>query len=386
VTVFWVREFVMIYILSFIVVLSLVVFVHEFGHFQAARWLKIKSDIFAIGFGREIIGRTDREGTRWKIGMIPLGGYVRFAEKEPEGGVPPGSFMFNSAPLWRRAVVVAAGPFANFLFASVVFALIFSFAGKAIISPVVCAVVEGQPAAIAGFKPGDRILEAAGRKVEGFDDFRRVVLARGGETFEVKVRRGDDVMTLTVSPKITNIENEFGGKQSGGRLGLQSSGDIERLHFSPPMALVEGTKYTGFVASETLRYIGAIFKGEASTKHIGGPLSIGKASGDAAKMGYESGGEDFFLKFIQATAALLSLAAVLSVSVGLFNLAPIPVLDGGHLLFYALEGLSGREPSERVKEIGFMVGAGALMCLMVFAFWNDLGNLGLLKFLGGAFS
>lgn len=376
----------MIYIVSFIVVLSLVVFVHEFGHFQAARWLKIKSDVFAIGFGREIIGKTDRDGTRWKIGLIPLGGYVRFAEAAPAGGVPSGHFLFAAAPLWRRTLVVAAGPFANFLFASVVFALIFSVAGKAIIAPVVGAVVADQPADVAGFKPGDRIVEAAGRKVEGFDDFRRIVLARGGETFDVKVRRGDDNVTLTVAPKITNIENEFGGKQSGGRLGLQSSGNIERLHYSPPMALVEGTKYTGFVITETVRYIGAIFKGEASSKHIGGPLSIGKASGEAAKMGYDAGGENIFLKFVQASAALLSLAAVLSVSVGLFNLAPIPVLDGGHLLFYALEALSGREPSEKVKEIGFMVGAGALMCLMVFAFWNDLGNLGLLKFLGGAFS
>ncbi len=370
----------MIYIVSFIVVLSLVVFVHEFGHFQAARWLKIRSDVFAIGFGREIVGRTDREGTRWKIGMIPLGGYVRFAEVEPAGGVPKGEFMFASAPLWRRAVVVAAGPFSNFLFASLVFALIFSVAGKAVISPEVGAVMEGQPAAIAGFKPGDRILEAAGRKVEGFEDFRRIVLARGGETFDVRVRRGSEDLTLTVSPRVASIENEFGGKQAGGRLGLQSSGRLERLHYAPPTALLEGVKYTGFVAAETVRYIGAIFKGEASSKHIGGPLSIGKASGEAAKMGYEAGGDSVVLRFVQASAALLSLAAVLSVSVGLFNLAPIPVLDGGHLLFYAVEGLSGREPSARVREIGYGLGLAALMCLMVFAFWNDLGNLGLLKF------
>lgn len=376
----------MIYLVSFVVVLSVVVFVHEFGHFQAARWLKIRADAFAIGFGREIVGRTDKAGTRWKIGFIPLGGYVRFAEKEPAEGLRPNEHLFASAPLWRRATVVAAGPFANFVFSSLVFAVIFGVMGKTIIAPVVGAVMENQPAATAGFKPGDRIFSAAGRPVEGFDDFRRIVLQRGGETFDVEVRRGGEAVVLHVSPNVTNVENEFGGRQSGGRLGLQASGNIERIKYNPATAAWQGVKYTGFVCSETIRYFGAMFKGEASAKHIGGPLSIGKASGDAAKMGFDAAEGSFLSKFGQALAALFTLAAVLSVSVGLFNLAPIPVLDGGHLLFYALEGLSGREPSNRVKEIGFMVGAGALICLMVFAFWNDLGNLGLLKFLGGASS
>ncbi|MET0545530.1 MAG: RIP metalloprotease [Caulobacterales bacterium] len=375
-----------VYVVSFLAVLSLVIFVHEFGHFQVARWLKIRADAFALGFGKELWGRTDRRGTRWKLGAIPLGGYVRFAEELPKEGLAPGESLFAKASLWRRSAVVAAGPLANFVFSSLAFALIFAVAGKNILAPVIGEVSPNMPAAAAGFQPGDRIIRAAGKGVESFDDFRRIVLSRGGETFQVEVLRSGLEETLTVSPASTSIENEFGGRQVGGRLGLQASGKVERLRYNPLQAVGEGVKFTGFICSETIRYITAIFRGEAPSKHIGGPLSIGKASGDAAKMGFEAGEGGLISKIGQSATALFFLAAVLSVSVGLFNLAPIPVLDGGHLLFFAVEGLSGKEPSARLREVGYGLGLAALMCLMVFAFWNDLGNLGLLKFLGGIFS
>lgn len=357
-------------LLSFLFVLTVVVFFHELGHFLVARWCGVKVKAFSIGFGREIAGFVDRYGTRWRIAWIPLGGYVKFLDDEnPASAGRAGSLdglgpqeqagAFHAKPLYQRAAVVAAGPIANFVLAVAIFALMFALVGVRSTAPRVDEVVAGSPAAAAGFRAGDVILEIDGSRVENFTDVLRSVSAAPGRELTVKVDRGGAVRVLRVTPERQEVSDNLGGTITRGVIGIRRVTTPETLELKragPIEAVWLGMRETSFIITSTLGYIGDVIIGRQTADQLGGPIRIAEVSGQVAKVGPE---------------ALLNLIAVISVSVGLINLFPIPLLDGGHLLFYAIEGLRRKPLSERTQEIGFRIGLALVLMLMVFATWND---------------
>jgi len=357
-------------LLSFLFVLTVVVFIHELGHFLVARWCGVNVKAFSIGFGPEIAGFVDRYGTRWRIAWIPLGGYVKFMDDENAASAGPSARLeqmtpeeragaFHAKPLWQRAAVVAAGPIANFLLAIVIFALMFSLIGVRSTAPRVDEVVPNSPAAAAGFMPGDVILEIEGNRVDSFNDVLRTVSISPGRELAVKVDRGGAILTLHVTPERQEIQDNFGGTVARGIIGIRrvTTPDTMELRRAGPLEAVWlGVRETNFIITSTLAYIGDVIIGRQSADQLGGPIRIAEVSGQVAKIGPE---------------ALLNLIAVISVSIGLINLFPIPLLDGGHLLFYAIEGLRRKPLSEKTQEIGFRIGLAVVLMLMVFATWND---------------
>lgn len=357
-------------LVSFLFVLTVVVFIHELGHFLVARWCGVKVKAFSIGFGPEIWGFNDRHDTRWRFAWIPLGGYVKFMDDENAASAPSREALdnlspaeregaFHTKPLWQRAAVVAAGPIANFLLAIVIFALMFMLIGVRSTAPRVDEVVAGTPAAIAGFKSGDVIVEIDGRRTETFNDVLRIVSASPGRELSVLIDRGGAPMTLTVTPERQEVSDNMGGKIPRGVIGIRRMATpltIETKKAGPIEAVWLGVKETEFIVTSTLSYLGDVVTGRQKPDQLGGPIRIAEVSGQVAKVGPE---------------ALLNLIAVISVSVGLINLFPIPLLDGGHLLFYAIEALRRRPLSERTQEIGFRIGLAVVLMLMVFATWND---------------
>lgn len=358
-------------LLSFLFVLTVVVFVHELGHFLVARWCGVNVSTFSIGFGREIYGFFDRHGTRWRIAWIPLGGYVKFMDDENAASAGPSARLgemsseeragaFHAKPLWQRASVVAAGPIANFLMAIVIFALMFSLIGVRSTAPRVDEVVPSSPAATAGFMPGDVILEIEGNRVETFNEVLRTVSTSPGRELAVAVDRGGQTLTLHVTPERQEIDDNFGGTVVRGIIGIRRVTTPETMELrraGPVEAVWLGVRETSFIITSTLSYLGDVIVGRQSADQLGGPIRIAEVSGQVAKVGPE---------------ALLNLIAVISVSIGLINLFPIPLLDGGHLLFYAIEALRRKPLSERSQEIGFRIGLALVLMLMVFATWNDL--------------
>jgi regulator of sigma E protease len=362
------------YIIPFLFVLTIVVFFHELGHFLVARWCGVKVVAFSIGFGPEIIGFNDRYGTRWKIAAIPLGGYVKFFGDDNAASVPDleaaagmseaekkDSFIFK--PVGSRAAVVAAGPIANFVLAIAIFAGIFMIIGKQTTSARVDTVLAGSAAQSAGFQPGDLVLAINGTKIESFSDMQRIVSINAGEPLDVAVERGGVPLMLKATPELKVHKDNFGNVQRLGVLGISRSmapGDVKTQKVGPLQAVVMGAQETWFVVDRTLSYIGGIFAGRESADQLGGPIRIAQVSGQVATAGF---------------AALLHLTAVLSVSIGLLNLFPIPLLDGGHLLFYGIEAARGRPLSERAQEFGFRIGLAIVVMLMIFATFNDILHL-----------
>ena len=355
---------------SFLFVLTVVVFVHELGHFLVARWCGVKVSAFSIGFGREIFGFFDRHGTRWRFAWIPLGGYVKFMDDENAASVGSAQKLrdmsaeeragaFHAKPLWQRAAVVAAGPVANFLLAIVIFALMFSLIGVRSTAPRVDEVVPNSPAAAAGFMPGDVILEVAGTPVDSFTEVLRTVSASPGRELAIKVDRRGEVLTLNVTPERQEVQDSLGGTIVRGIIGIRrvtTPETLEQRRAGPIEAVALGVRETKFIITSPLSYIGDVIIGRQSADQLGGPIRIAEVSGQVAKIGPE---------------ALLNLIAVISVSIGLINLFPVPLLDGGHLLFYAIEGLRRKPLSEKTQEIGFRIGLALVLMLMVFATWND---------------
>ncbi len=355
---------------SFLFVLTVVVFVHELGHFLVARWCGVKVSAFSIGFGREIFGFFDRHGTRWRFAWIPLGGYVKFMDDENAASVGSAEKLrdmsaeeragaFHAKPLWQRAAVVAAGPVANFLLAIVIFALMFSLIGVRSTAPRVDEVVPNSPAAAAGFMPGDVILEVAGTPVDSFTEVLRTVSASPGRELAIKVDRRGEVLTLNVTPERQEVQDSLGGTIVRGIIGIRrvtTPETLEQRRAGPIEAVALGVRETKFIITSTLSYIGDVIIGRQSADQLGGPIRIAEVSGQVAKIGPE---------------ALLNLIAVISVSIGLINLFPVPLLDGGHLLFYAIEGLRRKPLSEKTQDIGFRIGLALVLMLMVFATWND---------------
>ncbi|RXF74695.1 RIP metalloprotease RseP [Hansschlegelia zhihuaiae] len=362
------------YLVPFLFVLTLVIFFHELGHFLVARWTGVKVLAFSIGFGPELFGWDDRHGTRWRLAAIPLGGYVRFAGDENAAGAPDvdalermspeerrSSFFF--APLPARAAIVAAGPLANFLLAIAIFAGIFLTVGRPATDAVVDKVEPGSAAEAAGFQPGDLVVAIDGGKIATFGDMQRIVEQSADRTMKVTVERGGARVDLTATPRLRAITDAFGNKLRIGLLGISraTNPDSVRMErFGPLEALVAGAEETWFQVTRTGAYLGRLVVGRESADQIGGPIRIAKTSGDFATLGF---------------VALLSLAAILSVSIGLLNLVPIPLLDGGHLLFYAIEALRGRPLGARAQEIGMRIGLALVLMLMIFATWNDIVHL-----------
>jgi len=362
------------YVVPFLFVLTIVVFFHELGHFLMARWCGIKVLVFSIGFGPEIAGFYDRYGTRWKISAIPLGGYVKFFGDENAASVPDqaasatmteaekkDSFQFQ--PVGSRALVVAAGPVANFLLAIAIFAGIFMTVGKQTTSARVDTVQPGSAAQTAGFKPGDLVLTINGEKIESFSDMQRIVSISAGAPLTIEVERDNAQVTLKAVPQLKELKDNFGNVHRLGVLGISRSmapGDIKTEKAPPLRAIVMGAQETWFVVDRTLSYITGVFAGREAADQLGGPIRIAQVSGQVATAGF---------------APLIHLTAVLSVSIGLLNLFPIPLLDGGHLLFYAIETIRGRPLSERAQELGFRIGLAIVLMLMIFATFNDILHL-----------
>lgn len=363
-------------IVPFLVVLTLIVFIHEMGHYLAGRWCGIGITAFSVGFGPELAGFTDRRGTRWKLSAIPLGGYVKFHGDEDAASTPDyqkfdgltpeeRSRTFLGAALWKRAVTVAAGPIANFILAIAIFSVTFATYGRQIADPVVAEVREASAAAEAGIIPGDLLVAIDGVPIHTFDDVRRYVSVRPEMPIVVTIRRDGTDRDLRMVPQRTELTDQFGNKMEVGVIGIvttEAAGNFRVVNYTPLEAVGQGVIQSWQIVTGTFDYLSNVVTGRMKADQIGGPIRVAEASGQMATLG---------------VAALLQLAAVLSVSIGLLNLMPVPVLDGGHLMFYAIEALRGRPVGPRTQEIAFRIGMGLILMLTVFATWNDtFGRIG----------
>jgi regulator of sigma E protease len=362
------------YAIPFLFVLTIVVFFHELGHFLVARWAGVKVLTFSVGFGPELFGFNDRHGTRWKLSAIPLGGYVKFFGDDSEASTPSAQALATMTPEERegsfhhkkvgpRAAIVAAGPIANFILAIVIFACLFTFFGKPSTTARVDKIEANSAAAAAGFQVGDVVVSIDGKKIGSFSDMQRIVGVRAGEELTFGVKRGDANVTLKGKPELREVKDSFGNTHRLGVMGITRAtapGDVVTERVDPGTATLLAVKETWFVVERTFSYIGGVFSGREAADQVGGPLRIAQISGQVATIGL---------------AALIHLTAVLSISIGLLNLFPVPLLDGGHLLFYSIEAVRGRPLSERAQEMGFRVGLALVLMLMVFATYNDILHL-----------
>ena len=364
-------------IVPFLFVLTIVVFFHELGHFLVARWCGVKVKVFSIGFGPEIFGWFDRKGTRWRVSWIPLGGYVKFAGDEGAASTPDldeigrmseeeRAGAFHLKPLWARIAVVAAGPLANFLLAIVIFTMMFAFVGRQITTAHVDRIAPDSAAEEAGIEIGDLIVSIDGQDINSFSDMQRIVSVSADLTLEIVVERSGELLTLQATPKRREMTDRFGNVQKIGLLGISRTANPENFRlerYSLPQAVIIGVQETYFVIKRTLGYLRDVIVGREDASQLGGPIRIAQVSGQVATLGI---------------IPLINLAALLSVSIGLINLFPIPMLDGGHLLYYAIEGILGRPLGEKAQEFGFRIGLALLLMLMIFATWNDVTNLSLM--------
>lgn len=345
-------------LIAFAVVLGVLVFIHELGHYLAARWRGVHVDAFSIGFGRPILRGTDRRGTEWRLGWIPLGGYVKLHGQETPEDVPPeqraawrAGQTFHEKPVGSRAIVVAAGPVANFLLAILLFAGLYATVGQPVGGTAIGAVVAGSPAARAGLQPGDEILALDNQRVQRFEQVQRYVQPRAGQGIEIRVARDGQEVMLRAVP-----EARDGNPEMPAVLGVQGGATkFERL--DPVSAVAAGVVQTADVTWQTLTGVGEMLIGKRSADELGGPIRIAEVSGQAASLGI---------------GPLITLMALLSVSLGLLNLFPIPLLDGGHLVFYAAEAIRGRPLPVKAQEYGFRAGFAVLVTLFLFASWNDI--------------
>ncbi|MEE8438373.1 MAG: RIP metalloprotease RseP [Micropepsaceae bacterium] len=352
---------------AFLVAILVVVFFHELGHFSVARYFGVSIDVFSVGFGRELFGWTDRHGTRWKICALPLGGYVKFTgdanvaskpDEEELREMDPAqrAGVLHFKPLYQRALVVAAGPLANFVLAIVILTGLFSVMGRAIdvTEPVIGMVVEGSAAAEAGILEGDIIQSVDGRAVATFVEFAEIIRSGNGSTISIEIDRSGEVFDVDATPQAEFVEGPDGG-ETVYRVGVGSATIREPI--GPIQAIGLAVNQTWAIIAGTMGYLGNIFTGQAAPDQLAGPLGIAGFAGEMAQRGVAD-----FVWFI----------ALISVSIGLVNLFPIPVLDGGHLLYYAIEAALGRPLGERAQEVGFRLGLAVVLSLMLLATFNDL--------------
>lgn len=357
-------------ILPFLAILTVIVFVHEMGHYLVARRNGVRIEVFSVGFGPELFGWSDSRGTRWKFSLIPLGGYVKMmgdANAASQPGAAEGLTAEERAqtlagrPLGQRAAIVAAGPIANFLLAIVLLAGLFWTTGQPYTPSLVAGVQPDSAAAAAGLQTDDRIVAVDGATIERFEDLQQIVRDRPGERLVLTVERGTETLELEAVPSRTTITDSFGNELVIGLLGINSAG-VEYRELSPWTAVIEAVSETASMTWATLEALGEMIAGTRAADQLGGPIRIAQMSGQVTTFGF--GAVVFFM-------------AVLSLNLGLINLFPVPMLDGGHLLFYAIEAVRGRPLSERAQEYGFRIGLALVLSLMLFATFNDLDHLGL---------
>lgn len=395
----------LMYVVPFLIVLGVVVTVHELGHFLAAKWLGTKIDQFSIGFGRPVASWRDRSGVQWRIGWLPLGGYVRFAGDDNAASVPDTDDLdvlrrdlvaregeaalnryFHFKPLWHRAVITAAGPLANFLLAVVIFAGLLMALGEPIQSARIARVEPGAPAERAGLRPGDVLLAGEGREIRTPGDVKQLIILRSGLATDFTVDRGGQVIHLQVTPERGDVTDGLGRVQKLGRIGVafdDSAVSFDR--YGPLEAVVGGVERTRDVVVTTVFYIGRMISGRETADQLSGPLGMAQISGELTKQNVEFSADTSAL-IRNALLTLLVLVANISVGIGFLNLLPIPVLDGGHLLFYGYEAIARRPLAAKVQAAGYRVGLALVLGLMLFATWNDLQRLRVFNLFGGLFS
>jgi regulator of sigma E protease len=367
------------YILPFFAILTVLVFVHELGHYSVARWAGVKVEVFSIGFGPEIFGWTAASGTRWKFSAIPLGGYVKmFGDADPASTRAEGlaemsesdkSLAFHHKPLRDRALIIAAGPAANFVFAIVLLTAMFISAGQPYAPSIIDKIVPDSAAEQAGLQINDRVIALDGVEITRFEDMRRLIMDNPGVRLPITVERAGTTVSLSVTPAISENVDRFGNKHRIGLLGVNSQ-TVETLRLGPVAAVSEAVNETYSLVTRTLTSFGQIISGSRTAEELGGPLRIAQMSGAVAQTGW---------------LQTIWFMAILSVNLGLINLFPIPVLDGGHLLFHAVEATLGRPVGEKVMEYANMTGLTLVLGLMVFVTWNDLTQMRVFDYLGSFF-
>ena len=363
----------------FLCVIGLLVFIHEFGHYIVARWCGVRADTFAIGFGRSIAGWTDKRGTRWQLGWLPLGGYVKFAGDANEASQPRSDIddmpvaqragLFHFAPLWAKSAITFAGPLTNMLFAILIYAGFFAIYGAPTTPSVVGSLVSGGRAAAAGILPGDRIVAVDGARVERFDQLVSRAASSVGDPLVLRIERAGSIRVIEVTPRITVEKDPFGNEIRVGRLGI-FSGRPQYEQLPVWRAVPAAVEHTGTVIKSQAVGLWQIVSGQRSVKEMGGPVKMAQMTGQVASVGWPN---------------LIELIAIISINLGFINLLPIPMLDGGHLFLYALQAVRRRPLAARVQEWAFLSGFAALVSLMVLLTWNDLGSIGVWKHLTGLF-
>ena len=359
-------------IVSFLIVLTVIVFVHEMGHYLVARWNGIAIQTFSIGFGPELIGFNDRHGTRWRISAIPLGGYVRFlgdmnatsagVDEDVVANTPPEMQprLFVNKNVWQRIAVVVAGPIANLILTFLlVYALTLGY-GRYTVAPVIGEVAAESVAAEAGLQPGDRVISVDGYVVRGFEDFQRLVQTAPERPVHIVIDRNGTTEDIRLVPESGELTDRFGNVHRVGRIGVSRSiaqSDVTLYRPGPVEAVGLTFDEIRFIIDRTAAFLGDFFVGRGDVDQLGGPVKVAQVSGEVASLGF---------------AAFVNLIAMLSLNIGIFNLLPVPMLDGGHLLYYILEAARGRPLSQRVQEIGFRFGLVVVLTLTVFTFVNDL--------------
>ncbi|WP_396592991.1 RIP metalloprotease RseP [Brevundimonas sp. R86498] len=397
----------LIYVVPFLLVLTVIVTIHELGHFLVARAFGVKVDRFAIGFGKALFSRTDRNGIEWRVGWMPLGGYVKFSGDLDASSVPDSRGLdtlkseiiardgagaerdyFHFKPVWQRMLIVVAGPVANFILAIAIFTVLFSLLGVELRPARVAQVTAESPAAVAGFQPGDLITAIDGRIIADAGEVTRKVSLSSGDAVRFTVERAGSEIELVATPERRVETDPIAGRITVGRIGLalsSTAAEARHVRYNPIEAVGRGVQETGEILGTTLNYLGRIFTGRESGDQLSGPLGIAKASG-ALTNAAVAANPDPVATAMNLLLTLTSFAAILSIGIGFLNLLPIPVLDGGHLVFYAYEAVAKKPVAAGVQEAGYRVGLALLAGLMLFATWNDLQKLNLFQFLGGLVS
>jgi regulator of sigma E protease len=392
-------------VVPFLVVLTFIVTIHELGHFLVARACGIAVDRFSIGFGRTIVAFRDRWGVEWRLAWLPLGGYVRFAGDENAASVPDeddleslrarivaregaGAEMryFAFKPLWQRALVVVAGPAANFLLSIVLFTVLLMAVGEPITQGPIAQVQPGSAAARAGFRAGDEVIAADGHKLRGFEDLRSYVVYRDGVAIDFSVMRAGTLIHLTATPVRQQLDTGFGGTESGGLLGVSGRFKQGMVRYDLFSAIGLGVERTWATVETTAYYVGRIVTGGVSPLQLHGTIGTAALSGQLTKAAINAAPGDPGAQAQNVVINLANLCALISVSLGLVNLLPIPILDGGHLLFYAWEGVVRRPLSAGIQAAGYRVGLALVVCLMLFANVNDLHLQKVFHYFGALFS
>ena len=366
--------------LSFIFILSVIVFGHELGHYVVARWNGVRVEVFSIGFGPEVFGWDSANGTRWKVSLLPLGGYVKMfgdadASSKPGEDVPEMSpedraVSFHHKRLGQRTAIILGGPLANFVLAIVILAFMFATVGQRITPSDISIVQPNSPAETAGMMPGDRIIGIDGQAIDRFEALQMIVRASAGEPLNFTVLRDGAEIQLVIVPRMVEVTDRFGNVRKFGQIGIGREG-VEFVRLDPLVAIWAAVEETWFLSAATLEALGQIIAGTRGSDELGGPIRIAQISGQVAEDGL---------------VTVFWFMAVLSINLGLINLFPIPMLDGGHLLFYVFEAIRGRPLGERAQEYGFRIGLAMVLTLMIFATWNDLVHLQVVDFFINLFS